>query len=335
MGYQNKFLFRESMQDTGVIPTSNSIYWSPDIICHKQVANAKQFFTDNYSIKDVADSVDLGTSINFIYARVKNLGADSTPVTGYVNVYRSDSSLFMQPSLWSKTPLTTTKNNFYIRVNSSTPGEILVEDEMFLLSGLKNNLFCMMGIVSDSPTPTIPDKDFSSYDDFIYWLRTNQAVCARNLNKEPNCIEKNYERLDHFSNPEKQPVEVYFRVEASNMYDKTVFGIICDPLKIGKEWVYDSSSSSNKYSVLGDVPADFSGYISVYAILPAGYSVWPDKAEISIIPLTAMVPQNKSYCFGMDPVRSEVNHKLLRSMTPVHRLVQLGCCTSVFSQILR
>ncbi len=330
MGYQNKLLFRESLRDTGAIPTHDSIYWSPDIICHEQVANPKTFFTGNYG-QDVSQLVNLGTVNNFIYTRVKNLSTDNTPVTGYINIYRSQSSLFMQPTLWSKTPLVTAANRSCIQVSSSTPGEVLVDnDDFFLLSGLDNNLFCMMGVVSDSPTPTYPATDFVSYDDFVYWLRTNPSVCARNLSLEYNCRKLAYERLDAFSNPEQTEVKVFFDLEATGMYDKTVFGIVCEPLGIRQEAAFDASKERNELSVVSYVPPEFSGFVKCYAVLPAGKTEWPSEGHIRISPYTPMNPNHKSYRFAVEPRATGINALHLRSLPPIEKLVQLGCCQSRF-----
>lgn len=328
MGYQNSFLFRESLRDIGETPTSDSIYWSPDIICHSQVANPNAFFTGNYD-KDVNEDVKLGTAFNFLYARVKNISASNTLTVGYVSVYRTDSSLFMQPSLWRDNPLVTAKGKNRIELQSSTPGEIVTGNDVFLLSGLKNRNFCMMGIVSDSPTPTLPESDFRSYDDFIYWFRSNQAVCARNLSRCPS-TERHYEELYFVQNPENTEKELFVRVAAPiNVPEGTTYGIHCAPLGVQKEQK-TKSGEQNVFVEIVSLPPKFEGHLVSYGSLPSGYSEWPtlEKVEVSIF--VQMEPHHKSFRFGAPAEYFGVRRPATRGIVPFHKLVQLGCCSIVF-----
>ena len=65
MSYQNNFLFRETLADTGQRPTTGYIYSSPDIICHTQVATPQEFFSGNYNA-DPNERVNMGT-VNTFY----------------------------------------------------------------------------------------------------------------------------------------------------------------------------------------------------------------------------------------------------------------------------
>lgn len=252
MGYQNSFLFRESLNDTGTTPTVDSIYWSPDIICHDMVADPDAFFAENYD-RDVSQAVHTGTALNFLYTRVKNLSKDATPAVGYINVYRTHSSLFMQPSLWRNNPIPTASGKRSLAVQSSVPGEIVTGGDFFRLSGLESNTFCMMGIVSDSPTPTLPESDFRTYDDFAYWFRRNPAVCARNLTVYSGTT-RQFEGMHSLSNPESEEKEVFIRVRATdNVPAGTVYGIHCSALGIQQEQTV-KEGEHNDFVVLTHLP---------------------------------------------------------------------------------
>lgn len=328
MGYQNSFLFRESLNDTGTTPTVDSIYWSPDIICHDMVADPDAFFAENYD-RDVSQAVHTGTALNFLYTRVKNLSKDATPAVGYINVYRTHSSLFMQPSLWRNNPIPTASGKRSLAVQSSVPGEIVTGGDFFRLSGLESNTFCMMGIVSDSPTPTLPESDFRTYDDFAYWFRRNPAVCARNLTVYSGTT-RQFEGMHSLSNPESEEKEVFIRVRATdNIPAGTVYGIHCSALGIQQEQTV-KEGEHNDFVVLTHLPPGIDTWICSYASLPSGTGEWPAGEKIDVGFFVTMEPQHKSYCFGASAASLGMGGLKTRNTTPFQKLVQLGCCSTIF-----
>ncbi len=327
MGYQNSLLFRETLNDTGVIPTAGSIYSSPDIISHVQVADHKNFFKNNYAT-DPNQRVNMGTTNNFIYTRVKNLQETTEPVTGYLALYKANSSLFMRPSIWRDNPLRTVNNALYSTLTSSTPGEVVVSNDIFLLSGLQNNLFCMVGIVSGEKQLTIPE-DFSSYDNFAYWLRMNQSVCVRNLSLEYNCQKYNYERLDSFSNPENQEVLIAFKLIATKLPKDTKFGMFCEPLDIKTESVFESGDKKI-ITMSAMAPPLLDGYVKTYGILPSGTSTWPAEASLEIESWTEMLPHHQSYHFGQEVAHFNLSANENALFQSNGRLVRIGACKTVF-----
>lgn len=328
MGYQNSFLFRESLLDVGIIPTSHSLYSSPDIICHKLVDNPNDFFSKNYN-QDVSERVKLGSNLNFMYARVKNISTDNTPVIGYVNIYRAASSLFMQPSLWKNNLLPTVGGNRSLMVHSVQPGEIVTGNDIFRLSGLDSDIFCLVGIVSDSPTPTVPESDFKSYNDYIIWIRNNQAVCARNLSTL-STTKRHYESLHDISNPEDEEREVFIRVKASdNLPAGTLFGVCSDTLGFQEERIINASGR-NEFVVLTHLPPKYRTWISSYASLPSGISEWPAGGTIEVGFYVTMEPQQQAFRFSAPAANFGIRNIKPMNATPMHRLVQLGCCSTVF-----
>ncbi|WP_262422210.1 hypothetical protein [Brevundimonas denitrificans] len=209
-GY-NGLLMRDSLQDTGVIPSPGYPYYSPDLICHEQVADPQSFFTGNYDT-DPNQPVQLGSQTNFFYVRTKNLS--DGPVSGwYIHCYRSSASLFMTPSIWKNNPLYTRSGNPFVQTGSIASGAVGVGQDNFLLDAISSPLFCMIGVASPSSTPSIPDG-FTSYGDYVLWVRQNQNVCGRNLTYLQSFPDRQFSRLDALSNPSNEAVPVLAKVEA-------------------------------------------------------------------------------------------------------------------------
>lgn len=275
MSVYDGLFMRDALEDNGTVPSPGFYYMSPDIICHSQVADPQTFFINNYN-SDPNQPVELGSAINFIYARAKNLSDSS--LSGYIHVYRSSSSLFMTPGIWKNNALQTLAGASYLTLNNVASGQIAVGNDHFVMEAVKSNLFCMVGIASTEINPVIPD-DFSSYSDFILWVRQNQNVCVRNFSLTNNYPDRNYERLDSFSNPENKDVPAMFKVTATNLPAGTIFGIQCAPLNI------DKSQNVNDGTILTDsgmCPANFEGTVTTYATLPSGISQWPDNARLEV-----------------------------------------------------
>ena len=74
------FLMRDALNDDGTVPSPGYPYYSPDLIAHAQVADAKPFFTANYAT-DPNQPVELGSKVNYFYVRAKNLSAGT--LSGY------------------------------------------------------------------------------------------------------------------------------------------------------------------------------------------------------------------------------------------------------------
>jgi hypothetical protein len=129
----NQLLMRDTVDDTGVVPSPGYPYHSPDVICHAQVANPQTYFVDNYNL-DPNQPVQLGEQVNFIYVPAKNL-ASTVQANWYIHVYRSTASLFMTPSIWKNAPLNTQSGNSYVTLGSLQPNQVGVGNTNFLLSG--------------------------------------------------------------------------------------------------------------------------------------------------------------------------------------------------------
>lgn len=319
----SKLFMRDDLNDNGTIHHHGSYCSSPDIICHSQVAYPKEFFKDNYN-QDPNESVQLGSAVNFIYTRLKNLY--TTASGGYIHLYRSRASLFMHPSIWKNNKLMTQEGKSYVTIDTTEPNQVAVANEPFIIEAIKSNLFCIVGIASQDKDPIIPD-DFSNYSDFILWVKGNQNVSVRNLSLERNCTKKDYERLDNFSNPEIIPVPALFKVEAIGLPEGTVFGVKCAPLAI------DDNQSINKGNILtasSICPARFDGTVTTYAILPNNVSKWPKGARLDIDVYVGLEENSDAAIYAENWEDFNSDHHELMGRSNGGHLVKIGSCSTEF-----
>ncbi|KNY30438.1 M4 family metallopeptidase [Pseudobacteroides cellulosolvens] len=88
---------RDSLTDTGIIPSVGTLYLSPDIIVRNNlVENPKEEFAD-LSDDTLCENVEIGQD-NYIYVRLQNRGSVSG--SSAVKVYWTDPSSFNNPSTW-------------------------------------------------------------------------------------------------------------------------------------------------------------------------------------------------------------------------------------------
>ena len=270
-------LMRDTLADTGTVPSPGYPYSSPDVIAHAQVASPKTFFAANYT-SNPNQPVQTGSQVNFIYVRTKNL-ATSAKAGWYISVYRAQSSFFMTPSIWKHNRLTTQSGANAVSLDTLNPGQIGVGNDHFVLSGLSSHDFCLIGVASQGPNPTIPDS-FDDYAAYIHWVRTNQNVCGNNLTVRSDFATRQWERLDNFANPENEQVLVAFKTTASaEVPAGTTFGVVSAPLGVDKS---QNVNTSRQLASSGFAPAKFSGTVTTFGSLPSGVTEWAGTIQTEV-----------------------------------------------------
>ncbi|MFL6111948.1 MAG: hypothetical protein ACJ786_11430 [Catenulispora sp.] len=270
------FLMRDTISDTGQVPSPGYPYSSPDLIAHAQVADPVTYFTSNYG-SDPNQAVQLGSRLNPVYVRAKNLSEQ--PKSGYyISVFRANTSLFMRPSIWRNNALSTADGRTSVPLPATVaPGAVGVGADPFLLDAVSSNLFCCVGMVSPSATPQIP-TDFQNYEAYIAWVRNNRNVCCRNLNTVRSYPNRWFERVDAFSNPSQtDSVPTLFEVTLrGTLPPGSTFGLQCAPLGIATNWNIDHGP---RQVTSGITPPMFDGMVTTWAILPTNAS-WPPNTSI-------------------------------------------------------
>ena len=316
------FLMRDNLSDSGAVPSPGYHYMSPDLICHSQVADPQGFFAGNYT-SDPNQEFDGHSRFNYIYTRAKNLSEKT--LSGYfASAYEAPPSLYLTPSLWKNRPLKTKAGNSYVTLPSTASGKIAVGDEPLFFDATKSGTHtCLVGIASNTKTPTIPN-DFTHVDDFILWIRNNQNICARNLNIRPNTQTRSHEEIQGFKNPGVNDIPTLFVVEVSGTPPKgTVFGLTCAPLKINRSWKTDDGTTKGTAS--GITPPGFNGNVTTFADNPTGK--WPDGFKIQTTVYVGVRSDSAAAMFR-DPQFPEPGQVASNIKEP--HLVLLGSCATIF-----
>ena len=280
MGTFEGFLMRDSLRDAGVVPSPGYPYYSPDLIACPQVAKPAEFFAGNWA-SDPNQPVEMGSRLNPVYVRAKNLS--SAALSGYyISVFRANTSLFLTPSVWRDHPLLTTSGQTYVALPTPVqPNTVAVGQDFFMLDATASNLFCLVGIVSPSPNPTLP-SNFSSYSAYIEWARNTQNACGRNLNRLRNYPNRTLERLDGFENPsssEAAPTLFEVAVKGGTLPAGSNFGLQCTPLGVNTSW---NISAGPVQTASGMTPTSFKGTVTTWATLPAG-ARWPAGVSLDTV----------------------------------------------------
>ena len=152
---------------------------------------------------------------------MKNIG--DTDVSGYLRLYRSPSTCFMQPGLWKDNVLSSPKFENgaslpYTRFHAKA-GKVTACEYPLILDGKASNNFCIVGIVGGLEA-AIPEN-FPNYDEFLEWVHRNRTVAIRNLNVLTCSEVSDYEGSYLFSNPESYESPCFIDV----VHDKVPVGI--------------------------------------------------------------------------------------------------------------
>ena len=232
----------------------------------------------------------------------------------------------MKPSIWKNNRLQTINGTPYLTLNPIDPGQIGVGNDHFVLSALNSNLFCMVGIVSSEQEPAIPG-DFSTYSDFVLWIRNNQNICVRNLSLTQNFPNRNYERLDSFSNPESIAVPTLFKVTATNLPAGTSFGVQCTPLNVNKSQTVDQGTILTDS---GMCPANFDGTVTTFGTLPSGTTVWPDNARLEIEVYVGLDENDPATIYAEPWDTFVIKPHEMKGLRQNGTLVRIGSCGTEF-----
>ena len=325
MSYQNQVLIRTSLTDEGVLGQRGFSYKSPDMISHSQVADPVSYFTANYG-EDPNEPLDQNSATNFVYVRAK---AKEANVKGYVWLYCCGSSLFMKPSQWKQKKVYTVSGSSCAMLSpAANNGDVIVVDDPFLLNGLNTDYFCMVAITTEDKTEVLPG-DFSTYDQFNYWVRTNTGVAVRNFSVLKNGIVYDFQRLDSLSNPESEPITALIEVSWKGMPAGYTVGIRCDAIP-GMENSEITDGSDGSVFAAEKLPAGFDGYVETYAYNTDGESIFPENAQITTKFYTTVTLEQMCFQFGKTVEELGINAVRKIGFTETNKLILTGECSTIF-----
>jgi hypothetical protein len=327
MAYQNKLLLRVSLDDDGTPIDHGSYSQSPDIISHALVNDPQKEFGANYA-SDPNQAINKNSKTNPVYARVKSLQPANELVSGYVRLYRASASLFLNSDQWRNNPLYTPQGKTYVTVSAQKAGDVSVGNDTFMLDGTQQN-YCIVGIVNDSTAETVPEE-FNLISDFIMWVHTNPAVGVRNFRLISSGTANDYEALIKIINPENNARSFMIKVHAENLPDGTVFGMENTALKLNKSGVfYESDELSHDVLDASVWPANYDGYLRVYAKLPTG-AKWPSDARFTVEYYVAANLDEAMAVYGFAPEEITSDPSVLSALPAAGKLVLVGECSVEF-----
>lgn len=163
---------RDSLSDTGVIPSIGTLYLSPDVITRSTLVAAPQTELADMTNGDLGEPVEIGQP-NYVYVRLQNRGAEAGDVT--INVYWTDPGSFANPSSWR---LIGTSH-----ANGVLPGSMRVAGP---ITWAEDNLppeghFCLVTELDDHLDPA-PDKSLiNTSEQYVRYISQSNNYAWRNI----------------------------------------------------------------------------------------------------------------------------------------------------------
>jgi hypothetical protein len=182
MAMWNDLLLRLNLSDDGTYPNRPGVPCaSPDIIPYgvAPIDGWQTFFAGNYAA-DVGKNPSVNQD-NFVYARAKNLSANSA--TGDFYGYWSPASILMWPKQWSGNVMQTNQGDKFVTFPLTPPDGIAVCSEPLKWNPRPigpNDHYCLVGRVSTESHPN-PIPDVTRLPDFAQYIRDNPNMCWRNV----------------------------------------------------------------------------------------------------------------------------------------------------------
>ena len=173
---------RIDLSDNGTYPNRPGVPCeSPDIIRYgvAPIDNWQTFLAGNYG-SDVGRNPSVNQD-NFIYARAKNLSANSAE--GDMYVYWSPASALMWPKQWSGNVMQCNRGDQHVTFPLTPPGGIIVCSEPLKWNPrpiAANDHYCLAGRVSTESHPN-PIPNVTKLPDFVQYIRDNPNMCWRNV----------------------------------------------------------------------------------------------------------------------------------------------------------
>jgi len=166
---------RDSLSDTGTIPSIGTLCMSPDIITRTAKVISPAATLGDMNKADLAEDVESGQD-NYVYVRLQNRGAVAGDVK--VTVYWSEPSTFGTPSQWH---LVGTKTVYNVQPGSVSYAEIIWPSTALPSLGH----FCLVTELDD-PLDPAPDKT----------LITSGSLYSKFISESNNFAWKNIDVVD-------------------------------------------------------------------------------------------------------------------------------------------
>lgn len=281
-------IIRDNFQDTGIIPSTGDRWISPDIIPYGTGVLSPSDAVSTYGGPDIGQPV-VPNKNNNIYIRSKNISGAA--MTGNVNLYYANSSLFLDPRTWRAVTQPVTNNAFV--TTTTTPsttipvnGVALVQAP-FTLGGVPSNAhYCFIAVVNNNGVPFTVPSSFSSNGAFFLWVANSANVGFRNivlLAGSPGSAVA----YTTFGNANPIPSTMIFSVVGTNVPSGTTWSANCADQRLSPPFSASGTfSSSGTASTQLTVPANIAGGNALmsmaFTFATASGQAFPSNTSFSI-----------------------------------------------------
>jgi hypothetical protein len=197
------FYMRDSFADTGLVPvTDASVSESPDVIPYGSKELTAEELVSSWGGGPPYGAPIVNNNTNNIYVRAKNLY--SGPTGGQIQLYWAVPNLLVQPSTWRANIVPNSNGFNFAGLDASLAGEVCAGDQPFnfVPTPAMGSHFCFVGTVTTPRhSDPIPATDFSSWEDFVDWVRDNANVVWHNVDIVNSLPAQGYLAQLAFENP--------------------------------------------------------------------------------------------------------------------------------------
>lgn len=182
MSVYNDLFLRDNFGDTGQQPTLDAyVSASPDIIPYGQGTLTTQQLIASYGPPLVNVPVQ-NNQVNNIYVRAKSNYSGSTQ--GTIRLYYAPGNLLVNVSRWRNQAIPNNNGTMAANVSATQQNQIAPGDQPFHFTPELSlgTHFCFVAFIATQLNPnTLPASDFTTWQQFVNWVRNNAWVAWHNV----------------------------------------------------------------------------------------------------------------------------------------------------------
>jgi hypothetical protein len=228
-----------------------------------------------------------------VYIRAKNIS--TAGITGTVDLYYANASLFLLPATWQQVVLPVSDNTLCDAQNDMATtigtGDIALVQQSFIMNGVPTNAhYCFIALVNNNGATTPIPLSFASNDDFVGWITSNQNIAQRNIVQVPSSGSSLSSTMT-FGNTDSTTQTIIFGMTGTNLPSGTTsWSAQCtdsrlDPAIYPNGFNASGTFAGNGASAMIQAPPLGSGGNSVMAMtftFTAQSGNWPANATVEI-----------------------------------------------------
>jgi hypothetical protein len=257
---------RDTWADNGTEPVTDSyVSASPDIIPYAESTLTAAQLISTYSSGSLLDLGVLAGRLNNIYVRAKNNAPGAT--NGQLNLYYATANLLVQPSVWKQNKAQNGNGTDHANLSATTNLQIVAGDQPFFFtpSSSLGTHFCFLACIEkQGRTSPIPTSNFTSWQNFVDWIRAHANVSWHNVNVSSSLPVEGFKQALTFTSVDGSPTYHGFTTKYRNLPNGAVlrlYALANPPVNFTG---FDTSITISGGQGTGEIGQG--------AVFPAGYS---------------------------------------------------------------